>query len=387
MSQGLPESAASAASANIAPPRGYFLSGWLAAQLLLAVFLIPALDHVERLRDSYDPGDWPRLRFNPYAGNFSSRANLLWVLQTGLVLNVLGSTSRQLPIRWAALLAAIFYLIVQDGTHNYHGGLYLSLASIAGVYLIWDPSPLGWRILVGTAVGFLLAAAHYQIFERNASAFANGLLLLHYAVVSSALLIARAAGWRLELAEAAGSGAQVGTARFTFAQLLIWVTCCGLGLALLRYVNFAGAQFLTRRDFLAIGDQELFWGLVISGIISPGICVLAVWATLTQRWSRYWLGLLTVAGSCLVGLEYFRPNPLLSLTLGFRPAPPRTLIATLYDDYDWLIMTAAGVLLVAALPTALMLVYRAAGFRWVRGPGVAMALQRANGAAATGAVR
>lgn len=357
MTDGLPGDDAAKSAGGIA------LSGWLVAQLLLAVFLIPAVDGLHQLYEAHYPRDSAVFRWLPYVDFSGSHANVLWIVQAGLVLNVLGSSARRVSVRWAAILAAILFLLVQEGQYNYRGAIYLSLAAVAGVWLIWDPSPFGWKMWLGTAVGFLLVAAHYEIFERNATALSNTFLALHYLVVGGALLIFRAIGWKLlQLDERAAEKATTST-RFSFAHLLGWVTCCGLGLALLKFIDFAAPHTLPGRDLLQVGNQELFWGLFIYAFVGPVVCLLAIGATLSQRLCCYWLGLLTVAAVAQVGLDCLLPGPYLN---PFGPGQTQASWRSLIVEYQQLMSVLTGFLLVAAAPTAILLVYRAAGFRWSR---------------------
>lgn len=340
------------------------LSGWMAAQLSIAVFLIPAASEIVELYRGLAFRE-PQYRMWLHFSDFTAdQANILWIAQVGLVLNVIGSAARGLVIRWATLLAGMVFLLVQPGGVDYTGSLYFSFAAVAGVWLIWDPSPLGWRMILGTVVGFVLVAAHYSVFARTASAYQNSLLLLHYALVIGGLLLFRGLGWRLSLPNANDppeNSAANTSAKFSFGHLFLCVTCCGLGLMLLRYINFASAEFLSGRDFAGIGNPELISGLFTSGFVAPVLCLVAAWAVFSERVARYWLGLLFGAGMLLVGLELFRPEPLL-VTGQYTTQGWRALI----EPYASAIFVANNCLMVVAAPTALLLVYRAAGFRWRR---------------------
>lgn len=350
-----------ASNATENPRAGSVLTGWMVAQLLVAVFLIPAASEIVELYRGLGFQDPPYRMWLHFSDFTADHANILWTAQVGLVLNVVGCAARMLVIRWATLLAGMVFLLVQPGDINYSGSLYFSLAAVAGVWLIWDPSPLGWRMILGTSVVFLLVAAHYAVFARNASAYQNSLLLLHYALVIGGLLLFRGLGWRLSLpGEAQEHSAISESAKFSFAHLFLCVTCCGLGLMLLRYINFGSAEFLSGRDFAGIGNPELVSGLFVSGFAAPVLCLLAAWAVFSQRVARYWLALLIVAGVLLVGLELFRPEPIM---LGqFTAQGWRAPI----EEYAPAIFVANHCLLVMAASTALLLVYRAAGYRWSR---------------------
>lgn len=356
MSDGLPVQDKPASSSG-----GFMLSGWMVAQLLLAAFLIPAGNAIIELYRGHG-FHFPQYRMWMHFSDFTAdQAPILWIAQVGLVLNVIGCAARQLILRWSAILVATLFLLVQPGGESYTGNIYLSLAAVAGVWLIWDHSPLGWRMILGTAVGFLLVAAHYGIFARDATAYRNSLLVLHCALVIGGMLLLRALGWRLSLPGVSLElAAANSSARFSFAHLLLCVTCCGLGLMLLRLIDFASADVLETRDLTGIGNKELMSGLFISGFATPALCLVAAWAILSARIARYWLGLLIVAGVLLVGLELFRFQP----TLGNPFATPgwRSQI----ERYAPVIAVANNCLLLVSAPTALLLIYHAAGFRWNR---------------------
>ena len=341
-------------------PGAFALSGWLVAQLLLAVFLIPAVDGVVQIYRGivFDPLQ-SRYLYS-FAEFTAENANILWVVQVGLVLNVIGSAAQRPPIRWGAMLAAIFFLFCQDGSYNYTLAIYVSLAAIAGVWLIWDPGPLGWRMLLGTAVGFLLVAAHYALFGRNATALNNALLVLHYSLVGGALLLFRTFGWKLTAGDSATVPANAQAAKFSFSQLFACITCCGLGLALLRSIGFAAPHTLPGRDVLQIGNQELFWSLFIYVLVTPLLCLLAAWTTLSVRLFRYWLVFLAIVAVMLVMRECLGPPPYSN------PPTSTSLLIRLTYQFHAFSQAANSCLLVAAIPTAVLLIYRAVGFRWSR---------------------
>jgi hypothetical protein len=349
---------------NVAPANSGAsgLSGWMVAQLLLAALLIPAVDGaVEIYHGSFRGSLQSRLFLYSFSDFSEEHANILWVVQVGLVLNVVGTAAAKLQIRWGAILAAIFFLLCQDGSYNYPGAIYLSLAAVAGVWLIWDPGPLGWRMLIGTAVGFLLVAAHYAIFGRNVTALHNVLLVLHYLLVGGALLLFRALGWKLSPRGSAAVPAHEQSARFTFAQMLAWVTCCGFGLMLLRFIEFAAPHTMEGVNGLKVGDQELFSSLFIYALVAPLLCLVAAWASLSDRLFKYWLGILATVAVTLVGLECIGPSRFVN-----QPANA-PLVIQLVGAFQEVTFVATSILLVAATPTAALLIYRAAGFRWTRG--------------------
>jgi hypothetical protein len=356
MSDGLRPDAA--ASCSVGPPSVPMLSRSAIWQLLIAVFLLPRLGnlieflsrHISLVR-SWELRYWDTDRI----GNL-----VVCCAQIALVCHALGPATTRRSLRWAMLILAIAFLALQIQSDVDATSVWLSTATVLFFLTLWDP--FAWRAQVATLIGFWLVAVWYSDVGRNATALTNVAMFAHCTIVAAVLVCLRLGGWQLQSPnEAAVDNAP----RFTFAQFLIWVTCCGLGLALLRFVDF-GADHTLVNPF-ADNESWRIVQLLTFVIITPLLNLLAVYFTLHQKFLRYWLALLGIAAGLAMlyawseAFSGARSNGIGNWTIvNGRIAPVPT------PWYSELADIAINHLPFALIPTALLITYHAAGFTWAK---------------------
>jgi hypothetical protein len=354
MSDGLGQDAAKGIGSI--PPSTPVLSRCAIWQLLIAIFLLPRLgDLVQFLSrhirwiNSWELNYWDSDRI----GNL-----IVCCLQIGLVCHALGPATTRRSLRWAMLILAIAFLALQVQSDVDATSVWLSTATVLFFLTLWDP--FAWRAQIATLIGFWMVAVWYSDVGRDATALINVAMFAHCTVVAAVLVCLRLSGWQLQ----SPNQEYVDNApRFTFAQFLIWVTCCGLGLALLRFVDF-GADHTLVNPF-ADSDNSRIFQLLTFVILTPLLNLLAVYFTLHQKFLRYWLVMLAAAAGLAMfyawseayagaqsnGLGNFR---LLNIRINRVPPPWHSGLAD----------AAINQLPFALIPTALLIAYHAAGFGW-----------------------
>lgn len=354
MSDGLRRDAAVDADSN--SPSAPILSRAAIWQLLIAVFLLPRVGAVLQFLSSHSR--WVAALELHYWESDEIGNMVVCCAQIGFVCNALGPATTQRSMRWAMLIFAITFLAMQVQNDIDATSVWLSTATVLFFLPLWDP--FAWRAQVATLIGFWLVAVWYSDVGRNATALTNVAMFAHCTVVAAVLVCLRLAGWQVQ---SATHEAVDNAPKFSFAQFLIWVSCCGLGLALLRFVDF-GAQHTLVNPFA--GDDMLpLVQLLTFVIVTPLLNLLAVYFTLHQRFLRYWLVLLFVAAGLAIvyvwGEAYSgaRSNGVGNWPISNRITPPPPWYSKFAD-------VAINHLPFALIPTALLITYHAAGFGWVR---------------------
>jgi hypothetical protein len=251
------------------------------------------------------------------------------------------------------LFAALVFLAMQGQSADEALSIWISTGTVIIFWMLWDPGPFAWRIQGATLIAFWMTAVWYSDVGREATAMINLGMTAYFISVGVVLMLMFAAGWRLRLP--GESATPVGT-RFSFAQMFVWVTCCGLGLALLRFVNF-GAEHTVGYRFLN-DERQLAIQMLIFAFCVPLLNLLPIWLTLHAQLHRYWIPILIVAAVGTLALAWYDSNP----------AGPYLWIRVRRPS-SWSIQAnsyLATYLPFTLVPTALLTFYRAAGYRWSR---------------------
>lgn len=309
-------------------------------QLLVTVFVIPVLfQFLQYLEYNIPLFYWIRIPGQvEVAGEY-----LGWSLQIGLVACLVGRSARNWVVRWLVLFFAGNYLLWQ-GSMFHSLPSYVVLTTVLAAWLVWDASQFAWRAQAGTILGCLLVAAWYSRFGRDESAFVNTCLSLHCVLINGAFLLLRGLGWKLAIPDSGGEPEKA-PASFSFSQLMGWVTCCGVGLFVLRFVEIGSTHTWEGWEmFQSLGSDDIVV-FVALGLVAPLLGVFASATVLHERLLRYWLIALAIAIVASMAYNYVASN--------FIPAQIPADALIVFPQ-------------IAAAVTALLMVYRAAGYRWAK---------------------
>lgn len=320
-------------------------------QLLIAVFVLPRFGELIQFvsKNSLTVRSWQLNSWEvAHVGEL-----LRCCLQVALVCDALGRVTTSVASRWATLFAAIVFLAMQGQNADEALSIWISTGTVIIFWMLWDPGPFAWRIQAATLIAFWMTAVWYSDVGREATAVTNLGMTVYFISVGIALLLIFAAGWRLRLP---GELATPVPSRFSFSQMFVWMTCCGLGLALLRFVDF-GAEHTFGYRFLN-DERHLAIQMLVFAFCVPLLNLLAIWLTLHAKLHRYWIPVLVVAAAGTLALAWYESNPTGPyLRISLRSKPLWSLQVTSY---------LVSYLPFVLVPTALLTIFRAAGYRWSR---------------------